>query len=75
MISQRLAESRHYEKDIAKVKEGQPIIVEVDSFPGEKFKGTLNYVSDSVNSTTRTLPVRAEVQNCGLKLNQKCLRD
>lgn len=60
-----------YEKDIAKVKEGQPIIVEVDSFPGEKFKGTLNYVSDSVNSTTRTLPVRAEVQNCGLKLKPK----
>ncbi len=60
-----------YEKDIPKVREGQPIVVEVDSFPGEQFKGTLNYVADSVNSTTRTLPVRAEVENLGLKLKPK----
>src|SRR5262249_20414778 len=60
-----------YEKDIAKVREGQPIVLELDSFPGEKFHGVLDYVADSVNEDTRTLPVRAEVPNIGLKLKPK----
>lgn len=60
-----------YEKDIAKVKEGQPIELTVDSFPGRKFKGTLNYVADSINSDTRTLTVRAEVPNPGNLLKPK----
>ncbi|HEY9870683.1 MAG TPA: efflux RND transporter periplasmic adaptor subunit [Candidatus Obscuribacterales bacterium] len=60
-----------YEKDIARVAEGQPIVLELDSFPGEKFNGTLNYVADSLNPETRTLLVRAEVPNPGLKLKPK----
>jgi cobalt-zinc-cadmium efflux system membrane fusion protein len=60
-----------YEKDISKVKVGQPIELEVDSFPGEKFRGRLNYVADSVNPDTRTLTVRAEVPNPGSKLKPK----
>ncbi len=60
-----------YEKDIAKVKEGQPIVLELDSFPGESFHGKLNYVADSVNQETRTLLVRADVANPALKLKPK----
>lgn len=60
-----------YEKDIAKLKEGQNIDLDVDSFPGEKFKGKLDYLSDSVNPDTRTLTVRAEVANPGDKLKPK----
>lgn len=60
-----------YEKDIAKVREGQPIVLELDSFPGEKFHGKLNYVADSVNQETRTLLVRADVANSALKLKPK----
>ncbi|MBS2010751.1 MAG: efflux RND transporter periplasmic adaptor subunit [Cyanobacteria bacterium SZAS TMP-1] len=60
-----------YEKDISKVKCGQPIELDVDSFPGEKFSGRLNYVADSVNQDTRTLMVRAEVPNPGNKLKPK----
>ncbi len=59
------------EKDVAKVQDGQDIELELDSFPGEVFRGTLNYVADSLNSDTRTLPVRAEVPNPGLKLKPK----
>lgn len=60
-----------YEKDIAKVKEGQTIELTADSFPGRKFKGILNYVADSINADTRTLTVRAEVPNPGNLLKPK----
>ena len=60
-----------YEKDISKVRVGEPIELEVDSFPGLKFSGKLNYVADSVNPDTRTLTVRAEVPNPGNKLKPK----
>ncbi|HEY9713576.1 MAG TPA: efflux RND transporter periplasmic adaptor subunit, partial [Chroococcales cyanobacterium] len=60
-----------YEKDVSKVKNGQAIELELDSFPGEKFRGKLNFVSDSLNQDTRTLSVRAEVPNPGLKLKPK----
>ncbi len=59
------------EKDITKVKCGQPIRLSVDSFPGEQFSGRLNYISDTINPETRTLVVRAEVDNPGLKLKPK----
>jgi cobalt-zinc-cadmium efflux system membrane fusion protein len=60
-----------YEKDVAKVKQGQPIVLEVESFPGQKFHGKLNYVADSISQDTRTLNVRAEVDNPGCKLKPK----
>ena len=60
-----------YEKDVSKITEGQPIQLTLESFPGETFYGKLNYVADSINSDTRTLSVRAEVANPGLKLKPK----
>lgn len=60
-----------YEKDVSKVKCGQPITLELDSFPGEPFHGTLNYVADSISPDTRTLNVRAEVKNPELQLKPK----
>lgn len=60
-----------YEKDIAKLKKGQSIELEMDSFPGEKFHGKLDYLADSVNPETRTLTVRAEVLNPGERLKPK----
>lgn len=60
-----------HEKDIAKLKEGQNIDLDLDSFPGETFHGKLDYISDSVNPDTRTLTVRAEVNNPGDRLKPK----
>lgn len=60
-----------YEKDLSKVREGQGIELNVDSFPGVKFRGELNYVSDTINPDTRTLSVRAEVPNPGFKLKPR----
>lgn len=60
-----------FEKDIEKIELGDPIELEVDSFPGQKFRGKLNYLADSVNPDSRTLTVRAEVANPNNKLKPK----
>jgi cobalt-zinc-cadmium efflux system membrane fusion protein len=60
-----------FEKDISKVKLGQPIELLVDSFPDRVFKGRLDYVANQVDSDTRTLAVRAEVANQDLLLKPK----
>jgi len=52
-----------YEKDVAKVHVGEPIELELDSFPGQKFIGKLDFVADSLSPDTRTLTVRADVPN------------
>lgn len=52
-----------FEKDISKIKLGQPIELQVDSFPDRTFKGRLDYVANQVDADTRTLAVRAEVLN------------
>ncbi|SRR5579875_109322 len=60
-----------FEKDIPKVEKGQPIELEVDSFPGKVFHGKLDYVANQVDSDTRTLAVRAEVANPQNELKPK----
>ncbi len=60
-----------FEKDVAKVHEGERIELEVDSLPGARFSGKLNYVCDSINADTRALSVRAEVPNPDFKLKPR----
>jgi len=52
-----------FEKDIPKIKLGQPIELKVDSFPDKVFAGKLDYVANQIDGDTRTLAVRAEVAN------------
>jgi len=52
-----------YEKDVAKVKNGQDIEVIVPAFPAERFGGKVSYIADVVHGETRTITVRAEVDN------------
>ncbi len=59
------------EKDIAKLTLGNAILLKVDSLPGFSFPGKLDYIADSVNPDTRTLSVRAEVQNPNFALKPK----
>jgi cobalt-zinc-cadmium efflux system membrane fusion protein len=60
-----------FEKDIPKVRIGQPIELLVDSFPEHVFHGKLDYVANQVDSDTRTLAVRAEVANTQSLLKPK----
>lgn len=52
-----------YAKDLSFVRTGGEALVEVASFPGRLFKGTVTYVSDVLDAETRTAKVRIEVPN------------
>src|SRR3972149_1744296 len=50
------------EKDIPLVKTGLPIET-VPSYPDEVFEGTVTYIGDQIDPSTRTVKVRTEVDN------------
>jgi len=52
-----------YEQEIGLVKEGQKIEVTSISLPGKKFIGVISSIDTYLDSETRTLKVRAEVDN------------
>ena len=52
-----------YESDLALLAPGQPMQFTVEAVPGRTFSGVLSFVEPIVNPVTRTIAVRAEVQN------------
>jgi membrane fusion protein, copper/silver efflux system len=57
-----------YEYESALVKEGLPIEIETIAYPGEIFKGSIISIAPVLNTATRTLNVRALVNNTSNKL-------
>lgn len=57
-----------YEKDLARVRVGQAVRIQVDSFPGETFEGTVTYLASVLDSETRTAEARVEVPNADRRL-------
>jgi cobalt-zinc-cadmium efflux system membrane fusion protein len=57
-----------YELDLHLIGEGMEASVEVPSFPNKVFQGTVNYVGDVVDPTTRTTKVRCNLNNSEHKL-------
>jgi RND family efflux transporter MFP subunit len=49
--------------------------VTVPAFPEEKFQGEIQFISDVLNETTRTITVRTEVENKDLKLKAGMFAD
>jgi cobalt-zinc-cadmium efflux system membrane fusion protein len=64
-----------YEKDLAKVRIGQGVEIEVPAYPAEIFPGKLSYVGDLVSEETRTVTVRAEVGNDDQRLKPGMFAD
>jgi cobalt-zinc-cadmium efflux system membrane fusion protein len=56
------------ERDLAKVAAGQPVSVEVDAYPAERFRGKIERVGDVVDPNTRRVQVRCSVPNPERKL-------
>lgn len=52
-----------YERDLARVKEGDTAEVRVAAWPAEVWKGTVKHVGEVVDPATRTVKVRIEVPN------------
>jgi membrane fusion protein, copper/silver efflux system len=52
-----------YEGDLAQIQVNQPVVLEIASFPGERFEGRVAFVDPVVQAATRTARVRVEVDN------------
>lgn len=57
-----------FEDDISKVHLGMPVNVNLDAFPGKVFRGKISFIATLLDPDTRTLEVRADVENKNLKL-------
>ncbi|MBU0498760.1 MAG: efflux RND transporter periplasmic adaptor subunit [Gammaproteobacteria bacterium] len=54
-----------YEQDLARVKLGQEAAVVIDAYPDKRFSAKITYLYPTLNTATRTTPVRLEIQNPG----------
>jgi cobalt-zinc-cadmium efflux system membrane fusion protein len=67
-ISSVWIDANVFEKDVARVKLGQPVNVSVTAFPGTLFTGKVILVSTVMDPETRSLKVRTEVPNRDARL-------
>jgi len=51
------------ERYSAEVQLGQEVMVEVSAYPGKRFRGEVNFVSPSVDESTRNFEVKAFIDN------------
>lgn len=61
-------EGEIFERDLASVRLGTPVGVEVEAYQGEVRRGVLTYLYPTVDPATRTTRVRVELANPGLRL-------
>jgi Cu(I)/Ag(I) efflux system membrane fusion protein len=52
-----------YEYEIQGVKVGQTVEATSDAYPGDKFSGRITFVSPTVEASSRTVQIRAEIPN------------
>jgi len=57
-----------FEKDIHRISVSQPATIIATAFPNETFRGTVSYISDTVDPKTRTVAVRCVIANPQNKL-------
>ncbi|MFH1765276.1 MAG: efflux RND transporter periplasmic adaptor subunit, partial [Gemmatimonadota bacterium] len=67
-LSRLWVEADVYEKDIARIRNGQKVVVSVPAYAGDSFRGVITYVGDVLDPDTRTITVRTEVDNTDSKL-------
>jgi RND family efflux transporter MFP subunit len=58
-------EAALYEKDIARVRYGSIVSVTVEALPGRTFSGRISFLGSQLDAQTRTLMVRALIENPG----------
>jgi cobalt-zinc-cadmium efflux system membrane fusion protein len=52
-----------YEKDLALLHKGLPVTIRTEAYQQEDFKGRIDFVGSTLDSSTRTVKVRATVDN------------
>jgi Cu(I)/Ag(I) efflux system membrane fusion protein len=61
-------EGEVFEQDLSAVRLGLRAVAELEALPGERFPGRITYVNPTLNPETRTVRVRVELSNTGLRL-------
>jgi len=56
------------ESEISRLTVGQKAVLELGAYPGERFRGAVQFVYPALNTGSRTLQARLEFRNPGLKL-------
>jgi cobalt-zinc-cadmium efflux system membrane fusion protein len=57
-----------FERDLQLVGRGQPATVSTGAYPGVRFEGRVDHISESIDTATRTAKVRVSVANPGGRL-------
>jgi len=57
-----------FERDFARVRAGQSVVVTVSAYPGRRFIGRLAYVGEVLDETKRTVRARVEIPNANASL-------
>ncbi len=67
-LSEVFLESKVYEKDLPIISLGKKVAFTTEALPSSVFHGEVNYISQTVDPDTRTIVVRAKIQNPNYKL-------
>jgi len=57
-----------FQNDAGKIKPGDPAEITLDAYPGQVFRGKVDYLLPQLDTATRTLPVRLVFSNADSKL-------
>ncbi|MCK5685262.1 efflux RND transporter periplasmic adaptor subunit [bacterium] len=57
-----------YTSDLSLLAEGQKLHFQVDAFPGKKFPGKISFIDPRIDTETRTVKIRAIIENTDLLL-------
>lgn len=57
-----------FEQDLQAIQPGQAVDIRVNALPGEVFTGRITFIYPTLNASTRTVPVRIELENPGGRL-------
>ena len=74
-LSRLWVDAEVYESDLAQVKKGQPVSVQLPYVPGQSFEGTVDYIYPTLDGVTRTGRVRVALDNPGLTLKPDMYAD
>jgi membrane fusion protein, copper/silver efflux system len=62
-LSRLWLQLRLFPEDAAQVRVGQTVAAEVQSYPGRVFPGTVDFISPTVDTVSRTVAIRVELAN------------
>lgn len=67
-LSQVWVVAQVFEAEVSRVRKDMPVTASVTAYPDTVFSGKLDYLSAAMNTDTRSLPVRATINNPSLLL-------